>query len=231
MNRLLRSVASAFLMTLPAMAQANGSIDLQLAYDRGEHRLLLTSAIEADVVLVVGRRANPPIAVAGIEVAVLPELIAYLGHFGGGQAIGFDVPLGMVGIAAQAIALPAGSLQLVASDAVGFGDDLVTATFDAELRVDLSLPPRYSVATSLVAPTSGFVYVLDLVERSGDVINVYLTLEAPSITEPVLLVLTAHEQVVDLGTDVGHRVDVYLRRTERGTIGHEVYERLVQLRL
>ncbi|MEZ5963886.1 MAG: hypothetical protein R3F56_08590 [Planctomycetota bacterium] len=228
MNRLLVSVTSAVLVALPAAAQGIES-DLRLNYDRGKHALEIACAVEADVVLVVGHRAVPAIPVAGIRLDVLPEIVVYLGSFGGGEARSLDVPLGMVGIAAEAVALPAGSLRLVDSNVVGFGDDLVSATFDAQLRVALSSPPRYSVATFLVAPTTGHVYTLDAVERRGDVVDVYLTLEAPSATEGVLMILSEHAQVVELGSEVGRHVDVYLRRTERGASGHDTYERMVRL--
>lgn len=231
MNCLLLALPALLAVCTPAATQAaNPSPGLEVKLDRGARQLRVLTQLPADLVLIVGHRAIPSIPIGAIELDVLPEFVLPLGRRAGGEVIELAVPDGLDGLGAEFIALTAETRELIDSEVVWFGaDDLVSTTFRAQLFVSKSIPPVYSVEATLTAPTEGYDLALDGIDHQPATTNVYLTLIEPGTGEIVIPVLTNHRQFAALGTPTGEVVDVYLRRTQRGSVGHDVYRRMARL--
>jgi hypothetical protein len=196
----------------------------------GGQTLQVQAGMRGNVFLVLGAPLVPPIHIAGIDLDVMPQHLLPLGAFEVTDAMKLFVPLQLRHLSAEAVLLDE-ELTLHDSNVVPLADafDLITGSFRAELISTDSIPPYYSVAASLTAPTTGYDLKVDGFDLSEKTMNVYLRLIEPAKGEVVMPMLTPHGQGVALGTDVGTLVRVYMMRIQRDDHGPEVYRLMAEL--
>lgn len=231
MHNFHRTIASTFLLlaTAPALRAQDSAVHLTV--DQSTQSLHLRSLKAGTLFLVLGPALTPPFQFAGIELDVGVHFLLPLGTVDPGDQRQFFVPRSLSELSAEAILADA-EFQLHDSLPVRLVDsfaDIVAATFRATLIATDSIPPIYSVGASLTAPSEGHVFQVDGVQRSEEITHVYLRLIAPGENELVPLVLTEHQTAVTLGSDIGRAVNVYLMRTQRGSVGPEVYRLMATL--
>lgn len=233
MHCLRRTIASCFLVLVAVPdLRANDVPVIRLSIDHSTHKLQVQSWMRGTVFLVLGPVSVPPIRIGDIELDVSPLHTLTLGHFESGAVMGFEVPRALRGLSAEAVAFDPKNELLYESNVVSLGDfgsDLIDATFRARLVSTGSRPPYHALDASLTAPTSGYQFMVDGIERDDLTTHVYLRLVAPAAGEVVKPVLTEHAQFAALGPAVSKVVNVYLLRTQRGTIGVDVYRLMAQL--
>jgi hypothetical protein len=219
------------LLVLTAGSALAGQDPIRLTVDSNTQTLQMQTAVPGTGYLVLGPWAVPPINLAGIELNVAPQHLLPLGSLQANQAVTLFVPRMLSALNAEAVLVDA-TLQVHDSNVVPLlhaFPDLVAATFRAQLVSTDSIPPLYTVGISLTAPTSGYELRFDAFQLDAGVMRVYFRLIEPGEGEIVIPVLTEHEQAVDLGSEVGNRVDVYLMRVQRGQVGGEVYRLMASL--
>jgi hypothetical protein len=233
MSCLRASIAFSLLVSVAAAAMPQAKRAVSLTVDAHAHTLGVVSELDGALFLALGPRAVPPIKIAGIEVDVVPHIVLALGRVVAGDALELWIPEGVRSLEAEAVLLD-DRLGLHDSNVVALAGavaDLIEATFEATLIDDAGADPRFAVAVSLTAPSSGHELALDSLARSDGHTDVYLRLVEPGLGEIVLPVLTDVHLRVALGDEVGDAVRVHLMRARRGSTGPEVYRLMAELRV
>lgn len=227
------SIAFSLLVSVAATAMPQAQRAVSLTVDARTHTLGVVSELDGALFLALGPRAVPPIKIAGIELDVVPHFVLGLGRVEAGESLELAIPDGVRSLEAEAVLLD-DRLGLHDSNVVSLAGeiaDLIAATFAATLIDDVGGDPRYAVAASLTAPSSGHELSLDSLARIDGHTDVYLRLVEPGVGEIVLPVLTDVHLRVALGDEVGAAVRVHLMRARRGSGGPEVYRLMAELRV
>ena len=219
------AIASLFLVTAPALVAGTGQ--LQLSYDAGQHIAHIGANVDAEVLVLVGTRANPVIHVNGIDILVQPTVFLPLGTLQAGDRMDLPVPGETDGVGFQLVGIELDKFALVASEAVFFDlRDLIDRSFRASLVLT---PDSNQLNVNLTAPTSGYALRLDGVDLGESSTRVWLRLEVPNPSEIVMPVLTEVNLTVKLPLVIGRTVEVNMARDVRGSVVLPVYKLMTVL--
>ncbi|HLU39694.1 MAG TPA: hypothetical protein VK081_09925 [Planctomycetota bacterium] len=213
-------------------ARATAQEALQLFAEPTSQSIVVHALQRTTAVLVLGTLSVPPIPLPGIVLEVVPDAIVPLGVLDAGERVTLFVPRAVSHLLAEAVGLVAETGRLTDAGPIPLLDaftDIVRATFHAELISTDGIPPIWSVGAVLTAPSSGYELSLDGFKLVEDRTEVYLRLTGPGPNEFVLPVLTEHRISVELGSEVGRSVRVWLMRATRGQPGPFVYEPMAEL--
>lgn len=233
MNDFRSVIGCCFLISVATAVLPAQDRILRLTTDQNRQTLQVQSDIPGTLFFALGPMSVPPIRIGEIDLDVVPQYVLPMGKIGMGEMREFFIPRALTELHVEAV-LVDDDFKLYDSNVVSLIDvfpDLITASFRAVLVSTDSIPPYYTLGASLTAPTSGYDFVVDGFQLDDMIMNVYLRLIEPAEGEMVLPVITPHEVAVELGSEVGRMVRVYMMRAPRDGIAPEVYRLMAELQV
>jgi hypothetical protein len=113
-------------------------------------------------------------------------------------------------------ARPVGSVGAIGGSGVVDVDVYTGPPLSGRVLMTDSLPPIYTLQTSVRVPSGGFTFQHDDTKRVGDATHVYVTLIAPSPSDQVIWVVENKELDLALGATPGSQAHVFVKYFARG---------------